>query len=258
MTTSAHESAAQFLLAARNRGTPGPRIPAEYRPAQVADAVAVQARVTELVGQPVGGYKCSLPAEPRPIWCAPIFAPAIFRQSPCPVMGSGATAPIEPEIAFVLARDLPARSTPYREEDVRDAVKEARFVLEIIGSRYAESRNPHADRRRERSPTASPTRACSLDPVLSEPWTRSLEAFPITFSTPEGVFATRDGKHPDGHPLRPLVWLANHLAARGKPLHAGMTVTTGSYCGIVDVPLDKPLTVAYGALGSLAVTLTRK
>ena len=28
-----------------------------------------------------------------------------------------------------------------------------------------------------------------------------------------------------------------------------MTVTTGSYCGIVDVPLDEPLTVTYGDLG---------
>lgn len=257
MTTSAHESAAQFLLAARNRGTPGPRIPAEYRPAQVADAVAVQARVTELVGQPVGGYKCSLPAEPRPIWCAPIFAPAIFRQSPCPVMGSGATAPIEPEIAFVLARDLPGRSTPYGEEDVRDAVKEARFVLELIGSRYAEYGSP-ALSAVENLADSIANQGLFVGPVLSEPWSRSLEAFPITFATPEGVFATRDGKHPDRHPMRPLHWLANHLAGRGTPLRAGMIVTTGSYCGIVDVPLDKPLTVAYGNLGSLAVTLTRK
>ena len=60
-----------------------------------------------------------------------------------------------------------------------------------------------------------------------------------------------DGKHPDGHPLRPLYWLANYLAQRGDPLRAGMIVTTGSYCGVVDVPLDVPLTVVYGDLGSL-------
>jgi len=34
-------------------------------------------------------------------------------------------------------------------------------------------------------------------------------------------------------------------------------VTTGSYCGAVDVPLDTPLTVDYGGLGTLSATLTR-
>ena len=36
---------------------------------------------------------------------------------------------------------------------------------------------------------------------------------------------------------------------RGDPLRAGMVVTTGSYCGIVEVPLDEPLTFAYGDSG---------
>lgn len=256
MNTTAHESAAQFLLAARNRGTPGPRIPVEYRPAEVADAVAIQARVAELVGQPIGGYKCSLPAEQRPIWCAPIFAPTVVRQSPCPVMGSGGSAKIEPEIAFVIARDLPARSTPYREEDVRDAVKEARLVLEILGSRYAEYGDP-AVTAVENLADGLANQGLFVGPALGEPWTRPLAAFPITIRTADGVYATREGKHPDGHPLRPLHWLANYLAGRGTPLRAGMTVTTGSYCGFVDVPLDQPLTFAYGDLGSLAVTLTR-
>jgi hypothetical protein len=36
-----------------------------------------------------------------------------------------------------------------------------------------------------------------------------------------------------------------------------MIVTTGSYCGVIDVPLNVPLMIVYGDLGSLAVTLTR-
>ena len=40
-------------------------------------------------------------------------------------------------------------------------------------------------------------------------------------------------------------------------LRAGMIVTTGSYCGVLDVPLDTPLTFTYGDLGTLAMTLTR-
>jgi 2-keto-4-pentenoate hydratase len=96
-----------------------------------------------------------------------------------------------------------------------------------------------------------------VGPALADPWQRKLDAFPITIRAGDSIFATRDGRHPDGHPLRPLVWLANYLASQGNPLRAGQIVTTGSYCGVIDVPLGKPLTFTYGDLGSLSVTLTR-
>ena len=113
MANPKHESASQFLLAARKRGTPGPRIPAEFRPTDTDDGLAIQARVTELLGQPVGGYKCSLPSAPRPVLMAPIFAPTIAHVSPCPVRAVGATVRIEPEIAFVMACDLVPRAARY-------------------------------------------------------------------------------------------------------------------------------------------------
>src|SRR5690242_3406708 len=101
MANSKDESAAQFLLAARKRGTPGPRIPAAFRPKHTDDGLAIQARMTALVGQPVGGYKCSLPSASRPVLLAPIFAPTIVHASPCPVLAIGPIVRIEPEIAFV-------------------------------------------------------------------------------------------------------------------------------------------------------------
>ena len=63
------------------------------------------------------------------------------------------------------------------------------------------------------------------------------------------ILSTHDGRHGDGHPLRPLVWLANFLAARGEGLRAGQVVTTGSYAGAIEVPLDELLTVTFGDLG---------
>ncbi len=69
------------------------------------------------------------------------------------------------------------------------------------------------------------------------------------------TLATREGKHPDGHPLLPLYWLANYLASHGAPLRAGQIVTTGSYAGVLDVPLDTELAFTYGDLGTLTVTL---
>jgi 2-keto-4-pentenoate hydratase len=72
---------------------------------------------------------------------------------------------------------------------------------------------------------------------------------------PHGVIATFDGRHPDGDPVRPLVWLVNFLGRHGATLQRGQIVTTGSYAGAIDVPLDVPLTITFGALGSMDVHL---
>ena len=45
---------------------------------------------------------------------------------------------IEPEIAFVIAHDLPPRATPYSDAEIRAAIGEARMVLELITTRYAD------------------------------------------------------------------------------------------------------------------------
>jgi hypothetical protein len=49
------ESAAQFLMAARKRGTPGTRIPEACRPATIDEGLAIQRRVADLVGSAGGG-----------------------------------------------------------------------------------------------------------------------------------------------------------------------------------------------------------
>ncbi len=250
---SAHEAAARALYDARTSGRLLAGLPAQCRPANVDDALSIQRRVGELVAQPVGGWKCSVPTAPRPIAAAPIFAPTIRTASPCVVEGDAPLAKVEPEIAFVLARDLPARATPYADDEIRAAVREARLVLELIGARYVD---PAAVSFPELLADGIANLGLFVGPVLPDPWQRALESFPITVTRGGATFATRDGRHPDGHPLRPLYWLANHLAARGDPLRAGQIVTTGSYCGVVEVPVGEPLAFAYGDLGTLAVTLT--
>jgi 2-keto-4-pentenoate hydratase len=85
-----------------------------------------------------------------------------------------------------------------------------------------------------------------------------LASFPVTIRAVGRTLSMHDGRHGDGHPLRPLVWLANFLAGRGDPLRAGQVVTTGSYAGAIEVPLDTPLAVQFGDLGAIEVTLVRK
>ena len=219
-------------------------------------ALAIQRRVGELIGQPVGGWKCSVPTEPRPVPCAPIFAPAIvsdIRHAAVVTDGTRRKDRAGNRVRAGARSALHARR-PTAKTDVRGALREARFVLELVGSRYVD---PTALSFPELLADSISNRGLFVGPVVSDAFERpSVEAFPVAMRSATIRCVACDGKHGDRHPLRPLYWLANYLAQRGDPLRAGMIVTTGSYCGVVEVPLDVPLTVVYGDLGSLSVTLT--
>jgi 2-keto-4-pentenoate hydratase len=245
------DEAARHLMAARRARQPGPRLPESCRPSALEDAIAVQRRVQTLLDVATGGWKCSLPAAERAIACAPIFAPSIRRASPCPVVAHGPTVRIEPEVAFVLGRDLPARRTAYDESEMRAAIAETRLVLEILDSRYADPASVSfaevlADQINNQGLFVGPTVEQALD--------ARLEAFPILIEASGRTLHERDGRHPDGHPLRPLVWLANYLATNERGLAAGEIVTTGSYAGALEAPLAEPLTVRFGELGEIVVS----
>jgi 2-keto-4-pentenoate hydratase len=250
MTTAAIDTAARFLVAARQARQPGERIPEACRPADVDTALAIQKRVTELLGLPIGGWKCSVPTSPRPVPMAPIYAPTIFASSPCPILPIRSKARIEPEIAFVMARDLPRRATPYSEAEVRAAIRAPHLVLELIGPRYSD---PATASFSEQLADAIANHGLFVGPTVPNALDHPLDVIPIAIDAAGESLHAVQGKHPDGHPLKPLVWLANYLAQRGEGLTAGQIVTTGSYCGVVDVPLDTPLSIRYGELGALSV-----
>jgi len=254
MITPSQEAAAQFLAAARKAGRPGARLPEDVRPADLDSALVIQRRVVALLGQQIGGWKCSVPSEARALNVAPIFASTIFRKSPCAIVATGAIARIEPEVAFIMARDLPKRAAPYTEAEVRSAIAEPRLVLELLGTRYAD---PAAASWPEMMADFVQNQGLFIGPVFPEGLAAPLESFPVTIGTPAGVHSTHAGRHGDGHPLRPLYWIANFLAARNEGLRAGQVVTTGSYAGAIEVPIGVPLTVTFGDLGRIDIELQR-
>lgn len=250
MTPAAIETAASFLVAARQARRPGERISEASRPADIDAALSIQKRVTALLGLPIGGWKCSVPTTPRPVSLAPIYAPTIYSASPCPILPIAGLARIEPEIAFVMARDLPRRDAPYSEAEVRAAIRAPHVVLELIGPRYAD---PTTASFPELLADGVANQGLYVGPMVPDALDRVLDTFPIAIDGDGKSLHAVQGKHPDGHPLKPLVWLTNYLAEHGTGLAAGQFVTTGSYCGVVDVPLATPLRIRFGDLGTLSV-----
>ncbi len=251
MSSSSCEAAAQYLAAARRARRSGERLPESSRPTDCESAIAIQHRVSELLGERIGGWKAASPSQDK-ISLGPIYASDIYATSPCPVRPRTGKARIEPEVAFVLGHDLGPRAQPYTESEVRAAISETRLALEILGGRFADSDNVPFP---EKLADALNNQALFIGPEVPGALDKKLDAMPITVDGPDGFQVSRDGVHPSGHPLAPLLWLANFLSARGQGLKKGQIVTAGSYCGVLDLPLGKPLRVTFGGLGVLSVEL---
>ena len=244
------EAAARQLVAARLARRPGARLAESCRPRDIETALAIRRRVGELLHFDVGGWKCSLPMPDKAVFMAPIYAPTITSASPCSVLAEGAKARVEPEIAFVLGRDLKPRAQPYSDADVRSAIRETRLVLELMGCRYVD---PASASFLEMLADGLNNQGLFVGPEVSDGLIRPLETIRVTVASGTETILTHEGRHGDGHPLRPLVWLANFLASRDEGLEAGQIVTTGSYAGVLELPLATPLDIRFGDLGTLSV-----
>src|ERR1700687_2067618 len=195
-TIEMRDAAARHLVAARASRRPRERLPEACRPADVADALAIQERVRELLRASIGGWKCSVPSAAREIAAAPIFASTITSNSPCAVLPIEGKARIDPEIAFVIGRDLPPRAAPHSDAEVRAAIRETRAVLELIGPRYAD---PAALSYPEFLADSIANQGLFVGPVVVDGLAMPLAACLITIDTPNRALLGGNGEHPEGH-----------------------------------------------------------
>ncbi|HAP24700.1 MAG TPA: hydratase [Achromobacter sp.] len=244
--------AARFLIAARQTGVAGPRLPAECRPQSLGQAFAVQQRTAELLSETrqdrIAAWKSALPSPEKTV-VAPIYGSGTADAAAGPVAASSDIVRIEPEIAFELARDLPPRDTPYTEAEIDAAVGGARLALEVLGCRYA---SPEHASLPELLADHMFNQGLVLGPRISSP-----DAAPgcmtITLKVDGLEVEQHAGIHPNDRPKAGLYWLANFLREQGLGLTAGQHVITGSYAGFLDVPANKDVELTYGDLGVLKV-----
>ena len=252
--TQAHSivaPAASILANRRRSGEHGPRLPESLRPLDVDTALAIQAHVTEQLGARIGGWKCGVPMESRVI-VAPIHGNTIQRASPCPVWASAGQVRVEPEIAFVLGHDLPAREAAYTPADVDAAIGRTCLALELIGSRYTDPADVSFE---EHLADSLLNQGLLVGPEIKA---SAPGRMPIRIRLEEGRDIDLDGQHPNTDPRAPLYWLAEFLRSRGQGLRAGQAVITGSYAGSVDLPVGQAISIQFGDLGRIAVRFTPK
>jgi len=243
-----HAQAAIELIARRNSATQGPRLPEALRPLDLEAGWQLQQEVTRRLGQPVGGWKASLPSAGKLV-AAPIYQPVTSSAAVCAVsFPAGADAvKVEPELAFVLASDLPPREQPYTEAEIDAAVGAVHAALEICASRYLDHTGlPFA----ELLADGIVNNGLWLGPELNSP---DVAAFELSWQVADAPATNVQARHPDGHPRAPLYWLANFLRERGVGLQAGQAVITGSYAGVLTVPMGQRTRFDYAGLARFEV-----
>lgn len=247
-------AAATILSSRRKRGEQGPRLPESCRPSDLDAAFAIQAAVTAQLGDAIGAWKCALPAAGRLI-AAPIYAGAIHASAPCPVWTRAGRARVEPELAFILGRDLPARDLPYTQAEVDAAISRTHLALELIDSRYSDMADASFA---EILADGLVNQGLFIGPQVDAEQARITDAMAIRIRHASGEESRREGRHPDGQPRAPLYWLVEFLRSTGQGLKAGQAVITGSYAGSIDLPVGEDMAIEYGDLGVLAVQFVQK
>ncbi|MFT5533777.1 MAG: 2-keto-4-pentenoate hydratase [Candidatus Paceibacteria bacterium] len=241
---AAIELAAAELVARRRANRQGPALAEGLRPTDSASALSIQRAVTRQLDADIGGWKCALPS-PGKLVLAPIYRSMIHRTSPCPVRVRDNVIRVEPELAFVLAHDLPARAQSYTPTDVDSTIAQTHLALELLDSRYTDH---HAVSFIDNLADGLVNQGLFLGPMVND--TAGSGELALQIGSANDVL---QGRHPDGNPRLPLYWLAEYMRFQGEGLRAGQVVITGSYAGSLPLPIATTVNIRFGALGTLSV-----
>jgi 2-keto-4-pentenoate hydratase len=214
-----------------------------------AEAYDVQALVARGRGR-VGARKtgaASTDAEPIR---APIFADLVHLSPARLEAARFHRLGIEAEIAYRLGRDLPKRSAPYTEAEVRHAIHSILPAIEIVDSRFqaCEELEPLwklADNQINGGLVVGPG---AEDWKRLDPMTQ-----PVVLKFDGEAVVSGHGGNPAGDPLRLVVWMANNVGEDCGGLRAGQVITTGSLTGLRFVDPGARVVAEFSGLGTVEV-----
>ncbi len=231
-------------------------LPATCRPANRAEAYAVQAELARLSGQAISGWKIAATsiAGQKHIGVDGPLAGRLLVQR---VLPAGATVSLdgnlmrvaEAEFTFRFGQSLPKRTEPYEYDEVMAAVASLHCAIEVPDSRYH-------DFIRVGAPQLIADNACAswflLGEATTADWRKSnlaehkLTAFLNGKPAADGV-----GANALGDPRIALMWLVNELNTYGDGVRADEIVTTGTCITPVPIAPGDHLRIDYGSLGEI-------
>ncbi len=246
---------AQILADARIQGRKLEAYP-DGEPATEREAFAVQCEAAGLTGWTQTGWKIGCTSKmakdmlradgPFP---GPIYAERTFANYGEVPLNNKAIRLVEPEIAFIMARNLPAGDAEHSVEKVISAVASVHLSLELVNRRLPGGLE---DGNMWNIADGGCNDAFTLGPaneVLPAGEYAALELVVSKNGQPETVGL---GINALGGPDIALTWLANYLNANGLALQAGEVVTTGVVTGLVYVAHGDEVTSSCAQCGEVS------
>jgi 2-keto-4-pentenoate hydratase len=254
LTEDAVRLAAHAIAQARRTKT-RVLLPPDQRPADAADAYAIQQAVTSLLtaGMPHGvrGWKVGAPDLATEPSASPILeliaSPASIDPARLAMIG------VEAEIAVVFATDLPPRASAYSGDEVLAAVDRVVAAIEVCDTRLQDWKEAPDPLR-----LADHQLNFALVTGSGVPATSRFDFAGQTMSMRVDGTVVKEGRgcHSVGNPLLLLPWIANH-AARTGGIRRGDAVTTGSWLGMHYVEPGVSIEVEFPGIGAANVTFRK-
>lgn len=265
LTAEQIQTAARLIadLRLRRNGCEGmiDGLPETCRPRSLADAYTIQERARRMIAEglgPVAGYKVGATAKVMQdrlgihFPCAgTLFARRLYQSGVEVALGHFRHFGVECEIGVRMGKGVQARTGGHDRDSVREAVAAVFVSIEIVEHRFTDVRAVGAE-------TNIADDFYSAGAVLGP-------EHPLSDLYPEGaakgeilvdgaVAFAGHARDILGHPLNSLAWLADHLAARGRPLQAGDIVSLGSISPGTHVPGPATIEARFEGLGSCRLT----
>jgi 2-oxo-3-hexenedioate decarboxylase len=154
---------------------------------------------------------------------------------------------VEPEIAFLLARDVP---TPATVTSVLAATEAVFAAIDVLDSRYENFRFTLPDVIADNASAG----LFLLGPKAVRPDdVDDLRLVGCTLTVNGDLVASAAGAATMGHPAAAVAWLANRLAARDQVLTAGMLIFSGGLTEPVPLVPGVSVIAELAGLGSIEV-----
>lgn len=253
-------AAAKIIASARRNRTPLKSLSPDIAPRDEADGYRIQRAVHDLLLPQFGamvGYKIGCTSAvmqqyldiPHPCGGG-VFEKGVHDSGAQLKVSDYVRVGVECEIAVKLARDLAPSEAPFTAEWVGEAIEAYYPAIEIVDDRYVKWETTGA-------PTLVADDFFAAGCVLGEAVARS--AVPDLLKVVgraiinDAEVGRGTGADVLGHPHHALAWLANHLAAEGRGLHAGQIVLTGSLVKTVWLKAGDSVAMELSGLGNVAV-----
>jgi 2-keto-4-pentenoate hydratase len=250
------QEAATVLTAAGVSRTPTAQLSTRYPQMGVPDAYAVQAHnvgARRAQGARVIGYKIGLTSAAMQQMMGvetPDYGHLLddmFIAEPTPIDTATLVQPrVEPELAFVLATDLPLRRVT-----VADVWRATAFVmpcLEVIDSRYSGWQITFVDTVADNASSALVVLGGAPCAPTAVP---NLAGLGVVLRVNGQVMETGALGAVMGNPANAVAWLASELASHGVAMHAGDVVLSGSPTRAVDVGAGDHVEASIEGIGTI-------